>query len=171
LPKRVDEIRQTRGFGWEQTLDRFQLLAAISYVGRDAELNPDGTVLRLAESGVHDDSASLAEENLVRELLLGTAALYRSGRVILGACCQFIRFNRIFTPRDSQNSFSGQQLAGCGVSLGWKTDAYQLAGDWAIASTGGQAGALRLGGTWSDIVTRITLRGYQHHFFAPHGRV
>jgi len=171
LANRVEEVRRLCGLGIEHRSGRWQFAGAVSCAGRDAKLNPDGTVLRLTESGVHDDSTARAEENQVQEFLAGAGVHYRSARVVLAGCGQFIRFNRAFAPRDSASSFAGRELAGWSLGIGWVSDAYQLDAEWAIASTGGQAAALRVTGEWPGLVARMAVRGYQRTFFAPHGRV
>ena len=51
-----------------------------SHTGRDARLNADGTVSRLVGSGVHDDSASLAGRDAVREATAGLSTSYSGNR-------------------------------------------------------------------------------------------
>jgi hypothetical protein len=141
-----------------------------SYAGRDARLNDDGTVERLTGSGVHDDSASLAGRNEVRELTSGLGAGYRGNRFGAGLVAGHSRYNRTFAPSDSVASFAGSELFATGLSAEYRLGQYELRGEMAGSSGKGMAGAFELTGGWPDFDARVSLRGRQARFFAPHGR-
>jgi len=159
-----------RGGAVEVTAGRWNACALGSYAGRDARLNEDGTVKRLTGSGVHDDSASLAGRNAVREATVGFGAGYRGSRAGVGLAAGCSKYDRAFAPADSGSSFAGKELLAAGVNGECRLGHYELGGELAGSSGHGLAGALALTGDWPDFDARVSLRGRQARFFAPHGR-
>ena len=159
-----------RGGAAEFTAGRWDAFAFGSYAGRDARLNEDGTVERLVGSGVHDDSVSQAGRNAVREATAGFGTGYRGDRVGVGLAAGYSKYNRAFAPADLSSSFAGRELFAAGVNAECKLGHYELSGE--IAGSGGQglAGALELTGDWPDFDARVSARGRQARFYAPHGR-
>ncbi len=141
-----------------------------SYTGRDARLNDDGTVGRLTRSGVHNDSASLAGRNAVRDLTAGFGAGYGRNRFGVGLVAGYSTYSRTFAPSESAGSFSGKDLLAAGVNAECRLGQYELRGEFAGSSGKGLAGAFELTGGWPDFDARVSLRGRQARFFAPHGR-
>lgn len=159
-----------RGAAVEATAGKWDMCVLGSYAGRDARLNEDGTVKRLTGSGVHDDSASLAERNAVREATAGFGAGYRGTRVRVGFAAGYSKYNRTFAPTDSNSSFAGSELFAAGVNAECRLGKYALGAEAATSIGPGLAGALEMKGDWSDFDSRVVLRGRQARFFAPHGR-
>lgn len=141
-----------------------------SYTGRDARLNDDGTVERLTGSGVHDDSLSSAGRDAVRELAAGLEAGYHGNRFRIGLGAGYSRYNRTFVPSDSVASFAGRELFAAGINAECRLGQYELHGELAGSSGKGLAGAFEMTGGWPDFDARVSLRGRQARFFAPHGR-
>jgi hypothetical protein len=141
-----------------------------SYTGRDARLNADGTVQRLIGSGLHDDSLSLVGRNAVRELTAGLGAGYQCDRLGVGLAAGYSRYNRKFVPADPAASFAGRELAAAGINAECRLGQYELHGEMAGSSGKGLAGAFEMTGGWPDFDARVSLRGRQARFFAPHGR-
>jgi hypothetical protein len=159
-----------RGGALGATAGKWDMCVLGSYAGRDARLNGDGSVNRLIGSGVHDDSASLAGRNAVREATAGFGAVYRGNRAGFGFTAGYSKYNRTFTPTESSNSFVGSELLAAGVNAECRLGSYALGAE-AAASTGpGLAGAMELKGDWPDLDSRVALRGRQARFSAPHGR-
>ncbi len=159
-----------RGGAVEATAGRWNLCVLGSYAGRDARLNEDGTVARPTGSGVHDDSASLAGRNAVYEATAGLGAGYHGSRAGGGFVAGYSRYNRVFAPTDTVGSFAGTELFAAGVNGECRLGHYELGGELAGSSGRGLAGALALTGDWPDFDARVSLRGRQDRFFAPHGR-
>ena len=159
-----------RGGAVEVRAGRWNACVLGSYAGRDARLNEDGTVERLVGSGVHDDSAALAGRNAVHEATAGFGAGYRSDRAGVGLCAAYSKYNRAFAPADSASSFAGTELFTAGVNAECRLGHYELGGEMAGSGGPGLAGALQLTGDWPDFDARVSLRGRQARFFAPHGR-
>jgi hypothetical protein len=164
------EASYLRGGAAEVVLGRWNACLLASYAGRDARLNEDGSVERLVGSGVHDDSASLAGRNAVREATAGLSTSYRSGRAGAGFAAEYSKYSRAFAPSESSSSFVGKELLVAGVNAGCRLGHYELAVEAAGSSGSGLAGAFELTGGWPDFDTRVSLRGRQARFFAPHGR-
>jgi hypothetical protein len=141
-----------------------------SYGGRDARLNDEGDVERLIGSGVHDDSASLVERNAVNELAAGLGAGYGGDRVGVGLAVGYSQYDRTFVPPDSVGSFTGTELLAAGLNAQCRLGQYDLRGEIAGSSGKGMAGAFEMTGGWPDFDARVSLRGHQVRFFAPHGR-
>jgi hypothetical protein len=141
-----------------------------SYAGRDARLNEDGTVECLNGSGVHDDSVSRAGRNAVREMTAGLGVDYRNNRAGVGLVAGYSRYNRMFAPSDSVGSFAGEELFVAGLNAEYKLGQFDLGGEIAGSSGSGLAGAAELTGGWTAFDARVSLRGRQARFFAPHGR-
>ncbi|MCX6842332.1 MAG: helix-hairpin-helix domain-containing protein [candidate division WOR-3 bacterium] len=159
-----------RGGAVEATVGRWNVCVLGSYAGRDARLNEDGTVERLVGSGVHDDSAALAGRNAVREASGGFGAGYHGSTAGAGFAAGYSRYSRTFAPADSGNSFIGGELFAAGVNAEFKLVHYDLGVEMAGSSGSGLAGAVELNGDWPDFDVRVSLRGRQARFFAPHGR-
>ncbi len=159
-----------RGGAAEVKVGRWNVSALGSYAGRDARLNEDGTVERLVGSGVHDDSVALAGRNAVREGTVGFGAGYHSNRAGVGLAAGYSKYNRVFAPADSSSSFVGREVLAAGVNAEFKLVHYELGVEMAGSSGPGLAAALELNGDWSDFDARVSLRGRQARFFAPHGR-
>lgn len=79
-----------RGGSVEAMSGRWDACALVSYAGRDARLNEDGTVERLSGSGLHDDSASMAGRNAVKEATAGFGAEYRGSRIATGFTAEYL---------------------------------------------------------------------------------
>jgi len=159
-----------RGGAAEMTVGGWNVCVLGSYAGRDARLNEDGTVERLVGSGVHDDSAALAGRNAVREATAGLVAGYHGSTAGVGLAAGYSRYSRTFAPADSGSSFVGSELFTAGVNAEFKLVHYELGVEMAGSSGPGLAGALELNGDWPDFDARVSLRGRQARFFAPHGR-
>ena len=159
-----------RGGAFEATAGRWNGLVLGSYTGRDARLNADGTVERLVGSGVHDDSAALAGWNAVREATAGFCAGYRGNQAGVGLSAGYSRYNRTFAPAGSVSSFAGNELFAAGVNAGCRLEHYELGAEMAGSSGRGLAGAFEMTGGWTAVDARVSLRGRQSRFFAPHGR-
>jgi len=119
---------------------------------------------------VHDDSASLAGRNAVYEATAGLGAGYHGSRAGVGLVAGYSRYNRVFAPADSAGSFAGTELFAVGVNGECRLGHYELGGELAGSSGRGLAGALALTGDWPDFDARVSLRGRQARFFAPHSR-
>jgi len=159
-----------RGGAVEATAGRWSVCAFGSYAGRDARLNQDGTVERLVGSGVHDDSVALASRNAVREATAGFGAGYHGNTARVGFAAGYSKYNRTFAPADSGNSFVGSEVFAAGTNAELKLGHYELGVEIAGSSGPGLAGAVELNGDWPDFDARVSLRGRQARFFAPHGR-
>jgi len=164
------EASHLRGGAVEAMLGRWNACLLGSYAARDARLNPDGSVNRLVLSGVHDDSASLAGHNSVRDATVGFATRYRGRRVAAGLVAQYSKYNRTFAPSDSISSFAGSELMVAGAYADCRLGNYELGSEAAASSGSGLAGALQLSGDWQDFDSRVSIRGRQSRFFSPHGR-
>jgi len=141
-----------------------------SYAGRDARLNEDGTVQRLVGTGAHDDSASIAGHNAVREATAGLSAAYHGNRAGVGFVAEYSKYSREFAPADSTASLVGSELFAVGLNGECRLGQYELRGEIARSSGSGMAGAFELTGGWPDFDARVSLCGHQARFFAPHGR-
>jgi hypothetical protein len=141
-----------------------------SHTGRDARLNADGTVSRLVGSGVHDDSASLAGRDAVREATAGLSTSYSGNRFRAGFVAGYSHYSSSFAPADTSSSFAGSELVAGGLNAGCRLGHYELGAEMAASSGLGLAGALQLTGDWQEFDSRVALRGRQGRFYAPHGR-
>jgi len=159
-----------RGSAVEVATGRWSLCVLGSYAGRDARLHENGTVERLVGSGVHDDSDALAGRNAVREGTAGIGARYQGGPATVGFAAGYSKYNRTFEPADSGTSFFGTELFAGGATAGLQFGHYDLGVELAGSSGQGLAGALVLVGDWPDFDSRVSIRGRQARFFAPHGR-
>jgi hypothetical protein len=159
-----------RGGALEVSVGRWKVCVLGSYAGRDARLSEDGTVERLVGSGVHDDSGAMAGRNAVHEVTAGLGAGYRGSWAGVGVVAGYSKYNRTFAPSDSGGSFVGKELLAAGVNGECRLGRYELGGEMAGSSGQGLAGELELTGDWPDFDARVSIRGRQARFFAPHGR-
>lgn len=164
------ENRNLRGVGAEFSRGNWKVIGTGSSAGRDARLNPDGTVRRLALSGVHDDSASTAGRNLVQEASAGLGLVRAWPNLRLGATASGVKYSRVFAPSDSVGSFAGSSLVAGGLSLEAKTGAYLVGAEAAFSSGGRGAGALEVSGRWRGLAAEMKAAGYDRRYFAPLGR-
>ncbi len=170
LVKSPLETRALCGAGTEVLCGDWRVVEFLSYVGRDARFNPDGTVARLKLDGLHDDSLSQAERNLVKEFAFGTALSRQWQRVAVTADFAHVRYSRDFAPVDSSSSFFGHALATGGFGADIRVDNYRLGLEGGISTGGGVAGALDLAGDWQELTAGFGLSGYSKKYFAPLGR-
>ena len=154
----------------EAVLGKWNLCLLGAYTGRDAKLNNDGSVNRLVGSGLHDDSASLAGRNAVHEATAGLSASYHGSRAGVGLIAGYSRYNRTSAPSDSVGSFAGEELLTAGANAEYRLGQFELGGEIAGSSGSGLAGAFEMTGGWTAFDARVSLRGRQSRFFAPHGR-
>jgi hypothetical protein len=166
----ASEGSHLRGAAAELMLADWRLGVLGSYAGRDARLNPDGTVERLLGSGVHDDSASIAGRRAAREATAGAVLDRRVGAAVLGLAAAWSGYDRAFVPRNTSTSFSGRQLAALGVNAGVRLSHYLVGLEFAGSTGRGVAGALTVAGQWPDFDARASIRGHQQSFYAPHSR-
>jgi hypothetical protein len=164
------ETRGLRGGGVEVSRGGWRAVGFGSWVGRDARLNPDGTVERLRLTGTHDDSAAQAEHNTVFETSTGvTVSRHRAG-LDLSVGIGHVRYSRGFAPSDTFGSFQGDNLTSGGLAADFRFNDYRLALEGAVSTGGGCAGALELNGNWDVLAIGLGLLGYQRYYFAPLGR-
>jgi hypothetical protein len=164
------ETRALRGAGVDIRVPGWALTVFGSHAGRDAKLDPDGTVERLRGDGVHDDSASKAERGAVSEAVAGATVSRGLKGITVAANAAFVRYSRDFAPRDSAGSFSGSELGCGGLSTELRTAVYRLGLEGAVSSGGGAAGALDLSGERNGLSAGLGLHGYHKRYFAPLGR-
>ena len=159
-----------RGGAVDGTSGRWSGCLLVAYTGRDAKLNSDGTVNRLVGSGVHDDSASVAGRNAVREATTGLSLHLGGSRAGIGLAAEYSKYNRTIAPSDSDASFAGDEVLVAGANAQWKTEHYELGAEVAGSSGKGLAGSFEMTGSWPDFDSRVAIRGRQARFFAPHAR-
>jgi hypothetical protein len=164
------EASYLRGGAVDLRTGGWRACALGSYAGRDARLNGDGTIARLIGAGVHDDLTSIAGRSAVRELTAGLGGGYRADRYEVGLAAGYSHYSRAFAPSDSAASFAGSELFAAGLNAQYRLGQYELRGEAAGSSGSGLAGAFELIGGWPDFDARVSLRGRQARFFAPHGR-
>lgn len=169
LAHHADESSPLFGAGAELALGPWSVASLFSSTGRDARLNPDGSVERLETGGVHDDSAALARRSQVRALLGGGAARYRAGPAEVGLHIGLVGYSRNFSPTDTANSFAGRNLADFGIAGSAKIGFWRLEAEAAACATG-LAGAARIVGDWEALSARATARWHSRRYFSPYGR-
>jgi hypothetical protein len=133
------EGSRLRGAAAQLVASGWRLAVLGSYAGRDAELNGDGTVARLLNGGVHDDSGSEAARNSVREATGGAAMEFRRGVSAFGLTTGFSGYSRSFAPPESSGSFFGRALAYGGAGAAVVLGDYRVGLELAGASSGGAA--------------------------------
>jgi hypothetical protein len=148
----------------------FRITGLLSYAGRDARLNEDGTVERLATGGVHDDSAALAERNRLQETTAGASMAWYGSQAGIAITGSRLHFSHRFAPPDTSDSFAGQGLTLVGASSEFTLGDYRIGLEVAGTDAVRAAAALELTGSWQRISTGVKLRGHQRRFFAPQGR-
>ncbi len=161
------ESRNLRGVGADFSGGNWRGLAFISVVGRDARLNPDGTVRKLIFSGLHDDSAAIASRNSVQEASVGLDLARAWRNLRFGTAAYGVKYSRSFAAIDSTNSFFGTTLGSVGVHFTAKTGAYLLGGEAGFSSGGGGAGAVDVSGIWRNWSVEWKAAGYDRRYFAP----
>jgi len=119
---------------------------------------------------VHDDSAALASRSAVREGTAGFGTGYHSRTAGVGFTAGYSSYSRTFVPADSASSFAGKEVFVAGINAEFRLARHELGMELAGSSGAGLAGAMELNGDWPDFDARVSLRGRQARFFAPHGR-
>jgi len=164
------EERARRGAGVEFAGRGWDVALSASLTGRDARLNPDGTVARLVAGRVHDDSASRAADDAVTELALGSCIARRIGEVRATVSGAWVRYGCRFAPAESLTSFHGRALGDVGVTLETGTEHRRIAVEVAAAPPSGWAGAAEFSGAWQGASAGAGLSVFNERFFAPLGR-
>jgi hypothetical protein len=134
----------------------------------DAAPGPDSGIRNINYSGVHDDSAGLANRRRLQEDLLGA----RLGLALPGLELALAGYgNRYAEPIvPVGQGFSGRSLGLVSGALDWWYQDYRLGCEVAHSLRYGWAGALKLLGDWRELKVRADLAYLQGKFYSPHSR-
>jgi hypothetical protein len=103
------------GITYGRILGNFSVIGYLSANSLDAKIDSLGLIEKVVYDGKHIDSASLALKDKLQENLLGARVEYSKLALKFGISGYRNYYNHAFTPRDSSNSFFGNQLTLLGI--------------------------------------------------------
>ena len=159
-----DENRSFLGTALTLDLGKTSLSGFFSARSLDANLNTDGEVPSLYESGLHRNETELEKKDVVTERLFGGRLEIRRESTGTGLTFVKSKYSKTFNTPD----FSGSEYTLIGIDLEGRLRRARFFGDAALSHPGGKA--VLLGGKLSAhrFSTGLLLRHYEDSFWSPH---
>jgi hypothetical protein len=136
----------------------------------DATPNQDSTIRSITYSGQHDDSASQANRDRLREDIAGARLGFRTEKLRVNLNGYANGYDKTISSGATTPGFEGRSIQVISLDASSQITDYVLGLEAANSLGHGWAGSLDLTGDWERLQTRLMVSYLPKAFYSPHSR-